>query len=109
MDGPGYDAESLTGLAACGVQMLIFSTGRGSPLGFPIAPVIKVACTSRLYNHMEDDMDINAGVVLEGGTLDDVGKSIMDLVERVIAGEQTKAETNKQNGILAVYTQTTSF
>ena len=109
MDGPGYDAESLTGLAACGAQILIFSTGRGSPLGFPIAPVIKVACTSRLYNHMEDDMDINAGVVLQGGTLDDLGKSIMDLIERVIAGEQTKAEINKQNGILAVYTQTTSF
>ena len=53
--------------------------------------------------------DINAGVVLQGGTLDDVGKSIMDLIERVIAGEQTRAESNKQNGILAVYTQTTSF
>ncbi len=109
MDGPGFDAESITGLAACGAQILIFSTGRGTPLGFPIVPVIKVASTSRLYKNMEDDMDINAGIVLEGGTLDDVGNSIMDLIEQVIAGEQTKAEINKQNGILALYTQTTSF
>ena len=89
--------------------VLIFSTGRGTPLGFPIAPVIKVASTDRLYHRMEDDMDINAGIVLEGGTLDDVGNSIMDLIERVISGELTKAEINKQNGILALYTQTTSF
>ena len=109
MDGPGYDAESITGLAACGAQILIFSTGRGTPLGFPIAPVIKVASTGRLYQRMQDDMDINAGIVLEGGTLDDVGNSIIELIERVICGEQTKAEINKQNGILALYTQTTSF
>ena len=109
MDGPGFDAESITGLAASGSQIIVFSTGRGTPLGFPIAPVIKVASNSRLYKNMQDDMDINAGVVLEGGTLDDVGNSLLTLIERIAAGEQTKAEINKQSGILALYTQTTSF
>ena len=109
MDGPGFDAESITGLAACGSQIIIFSTGRGNPLGFPIVPVIKVASTSRLYNSMQDDMDINAGVVLEGNSLDDVGSSVFDLIQRIIAGEETKAEINKQNGILALYTRTTSL
>ena len=109
MDGPGFDAESITGLAASGSQIIVFSTGRGTPLGFPIAPVIKVASTSRLYNKMQDDMDINAGIVLEGGSLDDVGDSLFELIQEVAAGEETKAEINKQNGILALYTRTTSL
>jgi len=109
MDGPGYDAESITGLAASGSQIIVFSTGRGTPLGFPIAPVIKVASNSRLYNNMKDDIDVNAGVVLEGGSLDDVGDTLFDLIQQVIAGEQTKAEINKQSGILALYTRNTSL
>jgi altronate dehydratase large subunit len=109
MDGPGFDAESITGLAASGSQIIVFSTGRGTPLGFPIVPVIKVASTNRLYNNMKDDMDINAGLVLEGGSLDDVGHSIFELIQRVAAGERTRAEVNKQGGILSLYTQTTAF
>ncbi len=109
MDGPGFDAESITGLAASGSQIIVFSTGRGTPLGFPIVPVIKVASNSRLYDKMKDDMDVNAGTVLEGGTLDEVGDSVFESIQRVAAGEQTKAEINKQSGILALYTQTTAF
>ena len=83
---------------------MIFTTGRGSPIGFPIVPVIKVASTSALCRAMEDDMDINAGTILEGKRLEDVGGEIIELVRKVLNGEQTKAEVNEQDGILCLYT-----
>src|SRR4030067_280975 len=64
-DGPGYDGDSMAGLAASGSQIMLFSTGRGTPAGFPALPVIKVASNSRLYQAMMDDIDINAGVLVE--------------------------------------------
>jgi altronate dehydratase large subunit len=109
MDGPGYDVESITGQAAAGCQLIIFTTGRGNPIGFPLLPVIKVATTSRLFLAMQDDMDVNAGVVLEGKTLKDVAADIRGLVLRVLDGERTKAETNRQDGILCLYTVTPAF
>jgi altronate dehydratase large subunit len=109
MDGPGYDTESMAGLAATGAQVIVFTTGRGNPIGFPIVPVIKVASTSGLYRAMEDDMDVNAGAVLEGKSLQEVGDEIVFLVKKVIEGERTKAEVNEQNGILCLYTTNPSF
>lgn len=109
MDGPGYDTESMTGVAAGGCQVMIFTTGRGNPIGYPVVPVIKVASTSQLYQKMEDDMDVNAGVILEGKSIADVGTQIRDLLLRVIEGEKTKAEVNEQMGILCMYTLTTAF
>ena len=109
MDGPGYDPDSLTGLAAAGSQVIIFTTGRGNPMGFPLVPVIKVISTSRAYRRLEDDMDVNAGAVLEGRSLEDLGNDIYHLVGRVADGERTKAELNQQAGILCVYTQHTSL
>jgi len=109
MDGPGYDVESMAGLAASGCQVIIFTTGRGNPLGFPIVPVVKVASTSQLYERMQDDMDVNAGAVLEGKSLEDVADEMKALISRALDGEQTKAELNRQDGILALYTVTPSF
>jgi altronate dehydratase large subunit len=109
MDGPGYDTESMTGLAGGGAQLIVFTTGRGNPIGFPICPVIKVASTSRMYRAMEDDMDINAGAILEGKALSEVGDEIIGLIRRVINGEQTKAEINGQRGILCLYTMHPAF
>ncbi|HEY9160694.1 MAG TPA: UxaA family hydrolase [Desulfomonilia bacterium] len=109
MDAPGYDAESMTGVAGGGAQLMVFTTGRGNPLGYPIVPVIKIASTSRLYNKMEDDMDINAGRILEGATLADVGGDIISLVKKVLDGEPTKAEINRQDGIVCLYAMTPSF
>jgi altronate dehydratase large subunit len=97
MDTPGYDAESITGMAAAGAQAIIFTTGRGSPAGFPIAPVIKVASNTELYEAMSDDIDIDAGQVLSGKTLEEVGEEILDLLLRVARGEKTKAEINRQD------------
>jgi altronate dehydratase large subunit len=96
MDTPGYDAESITGMAAAGAQAIIFTTGRGSPAGFPIAPVIKVSSNSEIYQSMSDDIDIDAGQVLNGKTLDEVGEEILALLLQVARGERTKAEINRQ-------------
>lgn len=109
MDGPGYDMESLAGLGATGAQLILFTTGRGNPAGFPLIPVIKVASTRRLYRAMEDDMDINAGVVLEGESLEDVSQEIISLAKEVANGRQTKAEINDQDGIVCLYTMNPAF
>ncbi|MGD0765489.1 MAG: UxaA family hydrolase [Dehalococcoidia bacterium] len=97
MDTPGYDAESMTGMAAAGAQVIAFTTGRGSPAGFPGVPVIKVSSNSETYRRMTGDIDIDAGRVLSGMTLADVGEEILSLLLRVCRGEKTKAEVNRQD------------
>ncbi|MBK5093374.1 MAG: UxaA family hydrolase, partial [Actinobacteria bacterium] len=104
MDAPGFDTESTSGLAASGAQVILFTTGQGNPIGFPTVPVIKIASTSRLYRAMGDDIDINAGMVLEGKSLADVAEDIKDVLGRVLNGEQSKAERNGQGGITCLYT-----
>ncbi len=93
-DGPGYDGDSMAGLASSGSHIMFFSTGRGTPAGFPIMPVIKVSSNSRTYEAMPDDLDINAGSLLEGESLDSLRAEMVDLLIRVINGEKTKAESN---------------
>ncbi|HXX35470.1 MAG TPA: UxaA family hydrolase [Thermodesulfobacteriota bacterium] len=93
-DGPGYDGDSMTGLAASGSQLMFFSTGRGTPAGFPVLPVVKVASNTRIYDAMKDDMDINAGSLVEGQSLNGLRAEMIDLMIRVINGEKTKAEAN---------------
>jgi altronate dehydratase large subunit len=109
MDAPGYDTESMAGLAASGAQVMLFTTGRGNPIGFPVVPVIKIASNSRLFKSMEDDMDINAGVVLDGRSLAAVAEEIKSLLLKVLSGELTKAERNRQAGILCLYTTIPAF
>lgn len=109
MHGPGYDTESMTGLAAGGAQIIVFTTGRGNPIGFPGVPVVKVASTTQVFTRLEDDIDVNAGAVLEGSSIEEVGQGIVGLVQEVAGGRATKAELNAQDGILCVFTQTTSF
>ena len=93
-DGPGYDGDSMAGLAASGSQLMFFSTGRGTPAGFPALPVIKVASNTRIYEAMKDDMDVNAGSLVEGQPLSHLQAEMIDLMIRVINGEKTKAEVN---------------
>ena len=73
---------------------MFFSTGRGTPAGFPALPVIKVASNSRTYEAMKDDMDVNAGSLVKGKPLDGLRAEMIDLMIRVINGEKTKAEVN---------------
>jgi altronate dehydratase large subunit len=93
MDTPGHDAESMTGLIAGGTQIIAFTTGRGNPLGSPIAPVIKIASNSYLYSKMKDNMDINAGEIVTGNkTVQEIGEKIFREVFRVANGKLTKSE-----------------
>jgi altronate hydrolase len=93
MNTPGYDPVSLAGLAAGGVNLIAFTTGRGSAIGFATIPVLKIASTSHTYNRMTDNMDVNAGRIADGeATVDEVGNEIFDTLLRVASGERTKAE-----------------
>ncbi|HEY7212615.1 MAG TPA: altronate dehydratase family protein [Bryobacteraceae bacterium] len=93
MDTPGYDPVSITGLAAGGVNLIAFTTGRGSAIGFPSVPVLKIASNSGTYQRMRDNMDINAGRVADGSaTVEQVGREIFDALLRVASGERTRAE-----------------
>lgn len=93
MNTPGYDPVSLTGLAAGGANLICFTTGRGSAIGFPVVPVVKIATNSSMYKRMKDNMDINAGRIVDGeATVEQVGREIFDLLLRVASGEKTCAE-----------------
>ena len=94
MDTPGQDIDSITGMAAGGAQIVVFTTGRGTPTGCPVAPVIKVTGNTETYRTMSDNIDINAGkIITEGASLDDAGNEIFDAILRVADGELTKAES----------------
>ena len=87
------DTEGIMDLIAAGSQIVLFMTGRGSVIGSPISPLIKVTGNSQTYRKMEEDMDFNAGRVLTGEmTLDMAGHELEELVVRVAAGEPTKPE-----------------
>ena len=93
MDTPGYDPVSMTGLVAGGCNIAVFTTGRGSVYGCKPAPSIKVATNTALYNWMEEDMDINAGTILDGAeTVEQVGRRIFEKIIAVASGEKTKSE-----------------
>jgi len=96
MDTPGYDIESMAGMAAAGAQAILFTTGRGTPAGFPAVPVIKISSNSELFEAMPDDIDLDAGTILAGKTTRQVGEEILDLLLRVARGQETKAEINGQ-------------
>ena len=94
MDTPGYDPVSMTGLVAGGCNIGVFTTGRGSVYGCKPAPCIKVATNTPMYNWMEEDMDINAGTILDGTeTVEQVGQRIFEKIIAVASGEKTKSES----------------
>lgn len=93
MNTPGYDPVSLTGLAAGGCNLIAFTTGRGSAIGFPSVPVLKIASNSNTYRRMQDNMDVNAGAIADGEkTVGEVGREIYAMLLRVASGERTCAE-----------------
>jgi altronate hydrolase len=94
MNTPGYDPVSLTGLAAGGCNLIAFTTGRGSAIGFPTIPVIKIATNSNTYRGMTGNMDVNAGAIADGEkSVQQIGRQIFDLMLEVASGTKTCAET----------------
>ena len=98
MNTPGNDIEQLSGMVAGGCNIAVFTTGRGTPTGSPIAPTIKVSSNTFTYNNMNDAIDLNAGTVVDGKqTIKEVGYEIVDAICEVANGKLTKAEHNEQN------------
>jgi altronate hydrolase len=85
---PGNDVESTTAEVGSGANVVLFTTGLGTPTGNPIAPVIKLSSNTVLYNKMNDIIDINTGTIIEGDeTIEQAGERILDYVIKVASGE----------------------
>ncbi len=92
MDSPGNDPVSVTGQVAGGCNLVLFTTGRGSVFGFKPSPSVKIATNSTLYEHMIDDMDFDAGRILDGADMADLAEELLDLVIAVASGKPSKSE-----------------
>jgi len=92
-DGTGWDVPSVTHMVAAGAQVVAFTTGRGSTTGHAVAPVLKITGNPETYSGMADNMDINAGTVLDGSeSLRSVGEKIFKAIVETASGKKTKAE-----------------
>ena len=95
MNGPGYDPVSVTGQVASGANIICFTTGRGSCFGFKPTPSIKIATNTNMYNKLHEDMDINAGTIMDNEkSLEEVGTEIFNKIITVASGEKSKSEIN---------------
>ena len=92
MDTPGNDPSSVAAMVAGGAQVVVFSSGRGTPTGHPIAPVIKITGNKLTFAKMEDNIDVDASPVIYGGDLQTMGEELLELVRQVCNGKETKAE-----------------
>ena len=98
------DNAEIAELIACGSHVILFSTGRGSVVGSAIAPVVKVCANPETWQRMQDDMDIDAGRILQGrATLGQVGREIYDLIGRVASGETTRSEALGHQEFILTY------
>ena len=93
MDSPGYDPTSVTGQIACGSNLIVFTTGRGSVSGYKPTPCIKLATNTEMYRHMSEDMDINCGdIISEGVSVEAKGREIFEMWISVASGKKTMSE-----------------
>jgi altronate dehydratase large subunit len=93
MDGPGWDLPSVTHMVAAGAQIVCFTSGRGSTTGHAVAPVIKITGNPQTFAKMPDNMDVNAGTILDGSeSLNSVGRRIFQMIVDTANGRLTKAE-----------------
>ena len=101
---PGREPEILTGMAATGAQVMMFSTGRGAPQGFPTMPVIKICGNPNTYERMNHDMDLNAGLIITGEkSIDQVGEEAYQMLLDTLSGKMTKNESLGYFGSMDVY------
>lgn len=93
LNGPGNDIVAITSLMASGVQLILFTTGRGTPVGAPV-PTVKIATNDRLFEQKRSWMDFNAGELLKGRSMDEVTDELFDYIIKVANGGQTRNEIN---------------
>ena len=98
LEAPGADGVSSTALTAAGATVLLFTTGRGTPLGFP-APTLKIASNSDLARRKPGWIDFVAGTLLEGGDQDEAAEALIQLVIDTASGKATRAEQNGEREI----------
>ncbi|MHC4581949.1 MAG: UxaA family hydrolase [Planctomycetota bacterium] len=95
MDTPGNDPESVTGMVAGGAHLVLFTTGVGTPVGNPVAPVIKISSNTKMYERMRDFIDIDAGKVVGGTRIETVADEMFESLIDVCNGTQTTTEVNR--------------
>ncbi len=103
MDGPGHDGESTTGLACAGAQIIVFTTGRGTPCGFPGVPVMKITGNSILYEKMKTNIDFDAGSIIERSTpIAEVGRALFEEIGEIASGRLVKAEVLEHEELFCI-------
>lgn len=109
MDTPGQDIESITGMVAGGAQVVIFTTGRGTPTGNPIAPVIKLTGNKETYKNMSDNIDFDVSKIISGQkTIEEMGEELFKEIITVCNGKTTKAEALKHKEF-SIYRTASTF
>ena len=91
LSAPGNDLVASTALAASGAQIVLFTTGRGTPFASPV-PTVKISSNSNLYQKKNNWIDFNCGTLVDGDTLDTLSDRLFDLVLRIASGEKVKSE-----------------
>ncbi len=103
-DSPGREIELLSGMAVGGAQVILFSTGRGAPQGFPVVPVIKICGNPITYDRMSRDMDVNAGKIVTGErSIEEVGEEVFQMLLEVASGKTSKGEAIKYTKSMDFY------
>lgn len=99
---PGNDVESTTGLVGSGANILLFTTGLGTPTGNPVVPVVKISSNTSLYNKMNDIIDFNTGTIIEGiATIESCGEELLEYIIKVASGEtEINARRLNQNDFI---------
>ena len=98
LSAPGNDLVASTALAAAGAQIVLFSTGRGTPFGCPV-PTVKISSNSDLYSRKGKWIDFNAGTLVEGGTITEKGEELFKFVLEIANGKETRNEINNFQGM----------
>jgi altronate dehydratase large subunit len=106
MDGPGFEPQVLTGLAAGGAQVLVFGTGRGAPQGFPLTPVVKVSGNPATCRHLRTHIDVDvSAIVTQGRAVATAGREVAAAVRAAADGRLTRAEHLGYDRTVDIYTR----
>ena len=110
MDSHGKEDEIMTGLAAAGCNLILFTTGGGAPQGFPIVPVLKIASNPTMVKKMREHIDVDASGIIEGiASMEEVEKQIGKIVLETAGGNPTRAELLSYDKSIGIFTKEVSI